>query len=479
MKVDKQKYINNYHEKGKFRDNWQQGIKLLPFSTQSASSAFDKKCSLQGTIGAFVRLVRPDGATPIDNFEQSVLEPVSAYLKKKRMEDDQIQEFLKVVRDVFWVNGNLNIADASFFRFIPLVPEDSRVTDVEKKKYSDGQRKMAEYLRAMLLVSDVKFGSDGGQNYFLKVVSEALTERVFDDGRKAPPTKEYFVPPYISESFTKDLHWLLKQSEQVQVKYLHLLLHFYACYSITQAIFLFSSDKNDAEATTRPEKLYFILATEKTSMTHDAVLSGWASKIQQKKILEKLFGRMQALDIANSILGGGKGFYPEVLQELKKTPFDENREALKEILVEYESEKTKLLKERTTEKGQTVRDFDPDIKCYEDFLRQLEKCCVELQSVSYIARFKKKVMDVMNIRFLQSRKGNHVLVLDNEMLTFLIALVAKGQKVKLEEMYQRFNEYGIYFNRETRSAIEEFLLKMNLLDRKSDSGEVQYVRAVL
>ena len=85
----------------------------------------------------------------------------------------------------------------------------------------------------------------------------------------------------------------------------------------------------------------------------------------------------------------------------------------------------------------------------------------------------------MNVRFLQSRKGNHVLVLDNEMLTFLIALVTKGQKVKLEEMYQRFNDYGIYFNRETRSAIEEFLLKMNLLDRKSDSGEVQYVRAVL
>lgn len=478
MKVDKQKYVDNYHEKGKFKDNWQQGIKLLPFSTQSASSAFDKRCSLQGTIGAFVRLVDPDGAMPIDNFEQSVLEPVSTYLKKKRMEDGQIQEFLKVVRDVFWVNGNLNIADASFFKFIPLVSEDSRVTDAEKKKYSDGQRKMAEYLRAMLLVP-VQFGSNGSQNYFLKVIADALAERMFDDGRKTPGAKEYVVPPYISKSFTEDLHWLLNESEQVQVKYLHLFLHFYACYSITQAIFLFSSDKNDGEATARPEKLYFILASEKTSMTHDAVLYGWASKIQQKKILEKLFGRMQALDIANSILGGDKGFYPEVLEELKKTPFEENQEVLKEILIEYESEKTKLLKERTTEKEQTVRDFNPDITSYEEFLRQLEKCCVELQSVSYVARFKKKVMDVMNIRFLQSRKGNHVLVLDNEMLTFLIALVTKGQKVKLEEMYQRFNDYGIYFNRETRSAIEEFLLKMNLLDRKSDSGEVQYVRAVL
>lgn len=88
-------------------------------------------------------------------------------------------------------------------------------------------------------------------------------------------------------------------------------------------------------------------------------------------------------------------------------------------------------------------------------------------------------MDLMNVRFLQSRRGNLVLVLDNEMLTFLVALFTKSKKTKLEDMYKAFNSYGIHFNRGSRMAIEDYLLKLNLLDRKSDSGEAQYVTVIL
>lgn len=476
MKVDKKKYMDNYHEKNKFKDNWQQGINFFPFSSNPSTSVFDKNCSLQGTIGEFVRLLQED-VEPIENFEKHVLKPVQEYLEKKRMECDQIKEFLKVVKDVFWINGNLNIADASFFKFIPRVPEDSRISDGERQKYSDGQKKMANYLYSMILEKEINFEKKKNKNYFLKLIYDILKAKKAQE--KISSGKKYFIPSYIAKSFTEDLRWLLSKSEQVQVKYLHLFLHFYACYSIVQTIFLCSSNRSIQDIESTPEELYFILATEKTSETHDAVINGWAGKIQHKKILEKLFGRIQALDIANSLVGGQKGFYFDVLNEFKKTPFEENQEALKEILIDYVEEKTKLLEERSTEKDQKVQNFNPNITSYEFFLQQLEKCCVELQSVSYGTRFKKKVLDILKIRFLKDRRRNQVLVLDNEMLIFLIELITKGNKIKLEDMYKRFNGYGIYFNRGTRSAIEEFLLKMNLLDRKSDSGEVQYVRGVL
>ena len=92
---------------------------------------------------------------------------------------------------------------------------------------------------------------------------------------------------------------------------------------------------------------------------------------------------------------------------------------------------------------------------------------------------RKKFIDVLSIRFLQLRRGNYVLVLDNEMLLFLIAMITKSERVKLENMYKGFKEYGIVFNLGTRNAIEAYLLKLNLLDRKSDSGEAQYVKVVL
>lgn len=93
---------------------------------------------------------------------------------------------------------------------------------------------------------------------------------------------------------------------------------------------------------------------------------------------------------------------------------------------------------------------------------------------------RKKVNDMLGVRLLQNRRrSGYVLALDNEMLTFLIALFTQSNKTKLEDMYRKFNSYGIHFNRESRLAIEEYLLKLNLLDRKSDSGEAQYVTVIL
>ena len=128
----------------------------------------------------------------------------------------------------------------------------------------------------------------------------------------------------------------------------------------------------------------------------------------------------------------------------------------------------------------SVGEIEINIHSYNDVLNIMEMLCVGLQSPSYISRMRKKVIDLLSVRFLQNRKrSGHVLALDNEMLIFLIALLTKSKKTKLEDMYKRFNSYGIYFNRGTRLAIEEYLLKLNLLDRKSDSGEAQYVTVIL
>lgn len=66
--------------------------------------------------------------------------------------------------------------------------------------------------------------------------------------------------------------------------------------------------------------------------------------------------------------------------------------------------------------------------------------------------------------------GFPVLVLDNDMLTFLIAMITREQRFKLKKLYQRFKEYGICFDLHTKQAIEAQLLKLNLLERRSDSG---------
>ena len=475
MKVDIEAYNRHYHQNGKFIDNWQEGVKLLPFNSNPAS-AFDKECGLQGTAGEFFRIWTNEGTKEIEDFDKSALKPVSNYLSvDKKMQDDQVSEFLKMLKDIMFFNGNLNITDSSFLKYLPLVPNDEKMSVKDTKKYKDGQRKLANYLYSMLPESiEMPVGKDV-QNLFTSILQEALSpfSKEEENGDRA---KDYMILPFIKDSFKEELSWLLAQEETVKVKYLPLFLHFYACYAVTQTIVNLSPRKSN-EDLSKPAPFYFLLDSEKASVNHDAVVRGWSYHIP-KISLDKLFGKSQALDILNSVLGGHVGFYPDIYRKLSETPFEENKEVCEKLLHLYQKEKREVFSNRTSEDG-SIDEIEISVNDYQSFVDTLEHLCTGLQSSSYVSRMRKKVIDLMSVRFLQSRRGNFVLVLDNEMLTFLIALFTKGKKVKLDDMYKRFNGYGIHFNRYSRMAIEEYLLKLNLLDRKSDSGEAQYVRVVL
>ena len=475
MKIDIEAYKNNYHQGEKFIDNWQKGVKLLPFDSRNAS-AYDKKCGLQGITGEFFRLWDNDGTKPIENFEESALDPVADYLyNQKQMPQEQVTEFREMMKDIMFIDGNLNITDSSFLKFLPLIPSDERITEKEKNKYIDGQRKLSNYIFSML-PDDKNYnkGNHPPKNLFSRILQEALVNdvNISDEVKK----HEYTILPYIKDSFVKDISWILEQEESVKVKYIHLLIHFYICYAVTQALVAINQKTYKPE----PYPFYFILSSEKVSITHDAVVRGW-SHYFPISTLDKVYGKSQALDILNSVLGGEIGFYNDVYEKLEETPFDENREACNELLNSYQEEKRYALEHRSSER-QVLEKFekiDIDVQSYKEFVCILERLCVGLQSPSYI-RMKKKVIDLLSVRFLQNRtRSGYVLSLDNEMLTFLIALFTKGEKTKLEKLYKIFNSYGIFFNRGSRLAIEDYLLKLNLLDRKSDSGEAQYVKVVL
>lgn len=86
---------------------------------------------------------------------------------------------------------------------------------------------------------------------------------------------------------------------------------------------------------------------------------------------------------------------------------------------------------------------------------------------------------LVGIKLYEKRREHSVLTLDEEMLLFLVAMVTKGERIRMEDLYKRFQKYGIEFSFQTKNAISDYLMKLNLLERKSDSGEAQYVRIIL
>lgn len=477
MKIDIDAYNNHYHQGDKFIDKFQEGIKLIPFDSRNAS-VFDKNCSLQGITGEFFRLWANDGTKSIESFSESAGTPVREYLiSSRQMQSSQASEFERMMKDIMVVNGNLNVTNTNFLKYLPLVPNDERITTKERSMYKDGQKKLSNYIYSMLSCNVDCSSTGTSKDLFSKILEEALTPSVRGQEKRAEG--EYYILEYIKDSFNDDFSWLMSQEETVKVKYLHIFFYFYACYSVTQAIVNINSKSESAASS--PQPFFFILSNEKASINHDAIIRGW-TKIIPTKSLDRLYGKSQALDIINCILGYNIGFYSDVINKLSETPFDENKGFCRELIELYQSEKRKALEGRSSEKYilDSFGEIETEVNTYEEFYQKLERLCVGLQSPSYTSRIRKKVIDLLSVRFLQNRKRcGYVLTLDNEMLTFLIALFTKSKKTKLEDMYKLFNNYGIHFNRGTRMAIEEYLLKLNLLDRKSDSGEAQYVTVVL
>ena len=94
-----------------------------------------------------------------------------------------------------------------------------------------------------------------------------------------------------------------------------------------------------------------------------------------------------------------------------------------------------MLKSRTTETGALPDEIDTTVLSGRQFVDKLLDLCVSLQSKDY-PRMKHAMYSLAYIKLLESRKEYKVLVLDEDMLLFLVAmnviyLYVKNVKTKI------------------------------------------------
>lgn len=473
--ISTEKFFTEFYKettKGKeFHDSFRSSVLVLPFTSNPSTSNYDRTCGLRGITGEFFRRSKDRQAKAIEDFEKNAVIPVRSYLENvKHMKDKQIDDFVDIMTDIMYTDGALTIINPSFLKFIPLSNGTTK-----SKKYEHGQRTLAEYLSSMLTPKDLLINILSKQtNLFNDIIINSLNS---PDAQYATDN-EYIIIPFIRESFCEDLKWLLEREDSVVIKYIHIFLHFYLCYSISQTVAYLDPRKYE-NAISEPIKMYYILSSEHSSESRDAVLNGW-NKYVNKEAEEKLFGRIEALDIINGMLGGSIGFYNDVFNRFNMIEFtDEVKSKLEEVLNAYQRDKRAQLESRESSKFELPDEIDTEVHSYGDFIEKLAVLCTTLQSKEYESKLKTRINNIMKIRLLSTRRGREVLNLDDEMLFFLMAMISKGKRIKLEDLYIGFSKYGILFDFETKNAIESYLMKLNLLERKSDSGEAQYVTIVL
>ena len=470
-------------EKGleKLVDNFQtRAVKLLPFTLNPLSgNLYDNTCGLLGVASEFYRLYTQSSVKPIESVDDTIAVLRIELKYQFKMADEDIERFIDVFTDILFENSKLNVIDPEFFAFAPMSFFDKDSKDVKKyAKYRSGQPKIANYYLSM---------TDPGENVFGKAPRDLFSQTVIEclrkeDGISIPtPDDKYLILPFIKASFAKDIKWLVNQNSSVVVKYLPLFLHFYACYSLIQTL-AFMNKNNWNTPITKPLSIYYMLTSEKVTASADGVRKGWsASNLLADTFLDKMSSYAQALDILNLLFEDNEGLmtYQEIKDRFATMEWDDEAKAFCEyILNEYQTRKRTLLEDRGTETNALPLALDIDVNSYEEFMDTLLELCIKLQSKDY-PRMKHAMYCMADIRLLMRRREHKVLAFDEELLLFLIAMVTKGERVRLDELYRRFEAYGILFSFQTKNAISEYLLNLNLLERKSDSGEAQYVRIVL
>ena len=491
MIINIEKYESNYIEKDGDKitanDLYEDFIKLLPFMSNPSHCKYDSNCGFSGVTGEFFRRGIRSKVNPIESVDQTI-NSVRQYLLENKILDDKnnIESVVSVIRDILVADKNkFNVIDASFLKYQPIYQQSND----KYKKYKAGQERMAKYLLSMVdddLELELEKAKDNVINTIVRQALDSLIDGMMNN-RECP----YVILPFVKKQFNEDFRWLLSQEDDVVRKNIDKFLHFYLCFSVTQTILSLSIEtiKKDFD---KPEELFFVLSTEHVSGHSDAVINGWDNKLNEK-ILKKIFGQLQTLDILNAIISNttndeGKtsapiGSFSKILSRLEETPFELNKEKCETILYEYQKAKTETITSRNSDKKSgNISNLEEFTRAdsYEMFIRNLYTLCVRLCSTDYETKMKANVYDLMKIKFLKVKKNYTVLTLDEDMLIFFFSMVVKNGRLRLDVVYERMAcVYGIRFNMASRNQIEQILLNYNILDRKSDSGEVQYVSIIL
>ena len=73
-----------------------------------------------------------------------------------------------------------------------------------------------------------------------------------------------------------------------------------------------------------------------------------------------------------------------------------------------------------------------------------------------------------------------VLNLTERDIIFLTKLALRDmEKIRLNELYAQYELRGVFLDTTSKALLQEFFTKLNLIDKKSDSGDAQYVKRIL
>lgn len=459
--IDCDQIFNSDMRKGKvFVHQVGARIKVFPYRPDYN----DELQNLKAVVGEVARnCIGKEAKEEVDQ------EKVIMALKNKDDVDSKQKDVLaKFVEELYFTaDGKLELFHPKVFAFMSLDEQSKR-----------DQKELGKFLFDVLFEKvDPKklvatFETDG--DILVQLINSVLPKL---ETKKETEKTYYSYAPRVAELFNKDVRFLLDNNKRF-IKYFGKLLKYYYFFYGSQSIMKINQrEKADLQEII---PLYFRLHGEEGGRNRDCYLKGFRFL---EKAINNLFANVMVLQFLN---------------------YDMEDEQLRLLPEWYETYVNNASKEEQLQTAASIREF---IQRYKEAIdiswdalemnntsdeNEVNNAVEELvRTVAYqfeaggrraaALKYRKWFYNYCTQYYLEQRgQLGYLLTLNEDEVLFMSGVCIKDQeKMRLADLYIELENRGLFFDDISKDKIVQLFEKRNLLEKKSDSGDAQYVRTIL
>ncbi len=457
-------------------------IKLLPFNTKLSGGSFDEDFrSFQGVIGELFRILNNKAQIELsDNVKdfKSELKKTILDNAEGKVQTENAEELKNILSSLYFDEEQglvkFNIKTLTYMNFI---------------SSNNVIREISKFIFEIFLednFSSSVFNEDtNNENLLDQLIIQCLPE-LSDATLKANLPAYHNLFPEIKNQFWEDFQFLAGHNT-LFLKHVEDFFKYYYFHYLSQAVLHFN-DFGSVPVKVKP--IYYTMDWEtlsETRLTNHTI--GWK---QLSRYSGSIFAHVNTAELLNYIQIDGKpiGNYTNIVEEYATLNPEERqkfRDCISEIISFYRNSID--LVTGSWEECKHRMDLDSSTRNFTDPVTedifhlwytinyQFGNTKRENADAKYAYGFYQ--FSKVNYTKFRGRLGN-TSVLSQELLLLLTRLcIGNREKIRLRTLWDKLQDRGIAFDENTKLEIIRLFEKINLIEKKSDSGDAQYVKSTI
>lgn len=437
-------------------------VKIMPYTTHYHVEAQEIKV-LIGEVSR--RCIKKEVANKFD--KALVIENI-----KKKIVGNKKEELIAFVEALYFdKQGCLELFHPKVFIYL----EDAIRGKADQKRIG---KYLYDVLFQDISQEQIDYVFEQGGDLMVQLMISALPKQknIIED-----ESKYINYAPFVKEVFEEDMEFLLKDHKRF-IKCFEKLIEYYYFFYTSQAIMKLNQRQYaDLEKVT---PVYFRVAGEKGEANRLMYLKGYRIL---KETIEGLFANVMLVQFLSYNKLDKSEVIESIPQWYKKyivnATLEENEaiaEHIRKFTQEYRLTIGKQLDWSKASLNSRLEDTPVDCALLELFGSIAYQFKVGTRN-SAAEDYKKWFIKYCENHYLESRgRLGQMLTAQEEDIMFMTGICIKDQeKMRLSDLFNEFERRGLFFDDISKEKIIGIYESTNLLEKKSDSGDAQYVRAVL